>query len=110
MGRWLCPFSPLMIAGPPAGSSYWSWLPEECKGLVLRHLDSKDLAKAARTSKEFADHIRAVRAGLGVLNVPPGEFSLTGSCSCQHFVLDRLEGSCKYFVSAGTCFVFVHTL
>ncbi|KAL0028586.1 hypothetical protein WJX79_003638 [Trebouxia sp. C0005] len=54
------------------GSSYWSWLPEECKGLVMRHLDSRDLAKAARTCKEFAKHIREVRAGLAFLNIPPG--------------------------------------
>ena len=72
-----------MVAGQPAGSSYWSWLPEECKGLVLRHLDSKDHAKAARTSKEFAEHIRTVRAGLGVLNVPPGK-------SCPHWLLQLL--------------------
>lgn len=69
--------NPLVDAGPPTTSSFWSWLPEECKGLVLRHLDSKDLAKAARTSKEFAEHIRTVRAGLGVLNVPPGKPYLT---------------------------------
>ena len=87
----LCPLSPLMIAGPPAGSSYWSWLPEECKGLVLKHLDSKDLAKAARTSKEFAEHIRAVRAGLGVLNVPPGKFARTDLFSCQHGALGRIR-------------------
>lgn len=54
-------------------SSYWSWLPEECKGLVLRHLSSHDLAKAARTCKEFAEHIRSVRAGLTFLNIAPGE-------------------------------------
>ena len=80
-----------MTAGPPAGSSYWSWLPEECKGLVVRHLDSKDLAKAARTSKEFAEHIRAVRAGLGVLNVPPGKLALTGPFICEHGALGRVR-------------------
>ena len=40
---------------------------------MLKHLSSQDLAKAARTCKEFAEHIRQVRAGLGSLNIPPGE-------------------------------------
>ncbi|DBA87622.1 TPA: hypothetical protein ACH3X1_004638 [Trebouxia sp. C0004] len=92
------------------GSSYWSWLPEECKGLVLRHLDSKDLAKAARTCKEFAEHIREVRAGLAFLNIPPGMSSAamqgmvaayTGATSVS---LARCAGQLRHTVDFANAF------
>lgn len=63
----------MALAEAAVDASYWGLLPEECKGLVLKHLSSQDLAKAARTCKEFAEHIRQVRAGLGVLNIPSGK-------------------------------------
>ena len=53
--------------------------------MVMSHLDCKDLAKAARTCKEFAEHIRDVRAGLTFLNISPGKLCT----SPADFVLHR---------------------
>lgn len=55
------------------GTNYWDWLAAESKLQVLSLLSLKDLAKAARTCKELAAHIRDMRAGLEHLIIPEGK-------------------------------------
>eukprot|EP00884_Botryococcus_braunii_P006357 jgi/Botrbrau1/15722/Bobra.4_1s0091.1 len=49
----------------------WDVLTEDLKGLVLKHLNARDVARAARTSKEFANHARKMQLGVRTLHLPP---------------------------------------
>ena len=56
-----------------AGSgSGWDRLPAECKLIIFELLSMRDLARAARTCREFAAHIRSLRASLTVMHLPSG--------------------------------------
>lgn len=55
--------------GPPC---YWDWLPEEIKQLVLGQLSVRDLARAAGTCAELAEHVRQQRRRLRSVTLPEG--------------------------------------
>ena len=54
-----------------AGSG-WDALPAECKLLIFEQLSNRELARAARTCREFAAHIRGLRASLTSIVLPRG--------------------------------------
>jgi hypothetical protein len=53
-------------------TSFWHVLPRECKDLVFQHLGLLDKATAARTCRDFAQHVASERRSLSVLRLPPG--------------------------------------
>jgi len=52
--------------------SGWDALPAECKLLIFEQLSNRELARAARTCREFAAHIRGLRASLTSIVLPRG--------------------------------------
>lgn len=60
------------LAAPPPTAGLWDAIPHECKLLVYAHLSKEDMACAARVNREFAEHVRELRAQFTVLNLPAG--------------------------------------
>ena len=58
-----------MMAMPGSG---WDAIPAECKLLIFEQLNMRELARAARTCREFAAHIRGLRASLTAIVLPRG--------------------------------------
>jgi len=59
-------------AAAAAEPRYWDALPLECKDLVLASLSLRDMARAAGACKELAARVRAHRAQLTTVHIPPG--------------------------------------
>lgn len=55
----------------PEQPCFWDLLPEECKLLILDHLSLKELARAAGTCRELAQHVCAQRRSITRIMVPP---------------------------------------
>ncbi|KAI3429506.1 hypothetical protein D9Q98_005595 [Chlorella vulgaris] len=59
-------------AAAVAAPCFWDTLPNECKWLIFEQLSLKDLARAARSCREFAAYVRNQRASLRTIVVPEG--------------------------------------
>jgi hypothetical protein len=56
----------------------WDSLHESVKEQVLSHLSARDLAVAARTCRDFAGRVRAVRLSAKTLVIPAGKHKPCG--------------------------------
>jgi hypothetical protein len=59
-------------AAAVAAPCFWDTVPNECKWLIFEQLSLKDLARAARSCREFAAYVRNQRASLRTIVVPEG--------------------------------------
>lgn len=60
---------------PPPDAAFnglWDAVPHECKLLVYGYLSQRDMARAARASRGFADDARSLRASVKTSELPPG--------------------------------------
>lgn len=64
-------------------SSLWDAVPPECKALVYSHLSQRDLARAARVSRGFAEDVRAQRASVTVCDPPRGALAGMADFECR---------------------------
>ena len=60
------------LLGAAEEGSGWYRLPEDCKELIYERLNPRDMARAARTCREFAAHIRGIRATQRSVVLPAG--------------------------------------